>query len=56
MLNQELEEAARAAQILDFVRALPRQWDTPIEGVHVSGGQKQRLAVARALVRKELEH
>lgn len=48
----ELEAAARAANALDFITALPKGWDTAIgeRGVTLSGGEKQRLCLARALV------
>lgn len=51
--DDEVREAARAAQALDFISAMPKGFETKIErgGVNVSGGQKQRLNVARALVR-----
>jgi ABC-type multidrug transport system fused ATPase/permease subunit len=49
-----LEAAADAAQVLSFVRSLPRGWDTPMSCACVSGGQMQRLAVARAFVRQPL--
>jgi ATP-binding cassette subfamily B protein len=47
-------EALRVAQAEDFVRAMPGGLDAPIEqgGTNVSGGQRQRLAIARALVRR----
>lgn len=48
---EELREAARKAQILEDVEALPRGWDTILgEETDLSGGQKQRLAIARALL------
>ncbi|MEJ7648301.1 MAG: ABC transporter ATP-binding protein [Nakamurella sp.] len=52
--DDELWEALRIAQADDFVRALPEGLDAPIAqgGTNVSGGQRQRLAIARALVRK----
>lgn len=48
-----LERAARAAGVEDFVSALPQGCDTPIgdRGLAVSGGQRKRIAIARALVR-----
>jgi ATP-binding cassette subfamily C protein CydC len=49
---EELEEAARAAHLLDWVGSLPQGWDTPVasSGAGLSGGQRQRLALARALL------
>ncbi|HET9953026.1 MAG TPA: ABC transporter ATP-binding protein [Polyangiaceae bacterium] len=48
----QVERAARAAQAHEFIAALPGGYDTRVEarGVNFSGGQKQRLALARALV------
>ena len=50
----ELVEACRLAQADDFVRSFPDGYDTKIEqgGTNVSGGQKQRLCIARALLKK----
>ena len=52
--DDELWEALEIAQAADFVRAMPGGLDAPIAqgGTNVSGGQRQRLAIARALVRK----
>jgi ATP-binding cassette subfamily B protein len=50
--DDEVEEAARAAQAHEFVEELPHGYDTVIgeRGITLSGGQRQRLAIARALV------
>ena len=52
--EEEMWEALRVAQAEDFVRAMPGGLDAPIAqgGTNVSGGQRQRLAIARALVRR----
>ena len=50
---EEVVAAAQAAQAHDFIVALPQGYDTLIEerGVNFSGGQKQRLNIARAILR-----
>ena len=52
--DEEMVEACRLAQADDFVRSFPDGYDTYIEqgGTNVSGGQKQRLCIARALLKK----
>jgi ATP-binding cassette subfamily B protein len=52
--DEELWEALRIAQAEDFVAEMPEQLEAPIAqgGTNVSGGQRQRLAIARALVRR----
>lgn len=52
--DEELEAACRLACADDFIRAFPDGYDTYIEqgGTNVSGGQKQRLCIARALLKK----
>ena len=52
--DEELQEACRLAQADEFVRSFPEGYDTWIEqgGANVSGGQKQRLCIARALIKK----
>ena len=52
--DEELWAALQVAQAADFVAAMPGGLDAPVEqgGTNVSGGQRQRLAIARALVRR----
>ena len=52
--DEEVEAACRAAQAHDFIMSFPEGYDTMVEqgGVNVSGGQKQRLCIARALIKK----
>lgn len=52
--DEEIEEACRLSQADEFVRSFPDGYDTHIEqgGTNVSGGQKQRLCIARALLKK----
>lgn len=50
----EIRSACELAQAYDFVRAFPERFETKIEqsGTNVSGGQRQRLCIARALIKK----
>ena len=52
--DEEIREACKLAQADDFVTSFPEGYDTYIEqgGTNVSGGQKQRLCIARALLKK----
>ncbi len=52
--DEEMERACKLAQADDFIQSFPDKYDTYIEqgGTNVSGGQKQRLCIARALLRK----
>ena len=52
--DDEIREACRLAQADEFIQTFPQGYDTHIEqgGSNVSGGQKQRLCIARALLKK----
>jgi len=52
--DEELKQACEFAQADDFIRSFPQGYETRIEqgGTNVSGGQKQRLSIARALLKK----
>ena len=52
--DEEIEKACRLAQADEFIQKFPNKYDTYIEqgGNNVSGGQKQRLCIARALLKK----
>jgi ATP-binding cassette subfamily B protein len=51
--REEVIEAARAAHILSFIESLPKGWDTTVgeRGLKLSGGEKQRVAIARTLLK-----
>ena len=51
--REEVIEAARAAHILDFIDILPQGWETLVgeRGLKLSGGEKQRVAIARTLLK-----
>lgn len=51
--DQEIDDACRAARAYDFIHALPAQYDTDLgeRGARLSGGEKQRLSIARALLK-----
>ena len=52
--DEEVIAAAQDAQAHDFIMSFPKQYETVLgqSGVNVSGGQKQRLCIARAILRK----
>lgn len=52
--EEEIQHAAEVAQAIDFISQMPDEFDSVIAqgGTNVSGGQKQRLSIARALVRR----
>ncbi len=51
--RDEVIDAARAAHILGFIESLPKGWDTVVgeRGLKLSGGEKQRVAIARTLLK-----
>ncbi len=51
--REQVVEAARAAHILHFIESLPKGWDTVVgeRGLKLSGGEKQRVAIARTLLK-----
>lgn len=52
--REEVEQAARAAQLAPFIASLPDGWDTLVgeRGLKLSGGEKQRVAIARAILKR----
>jgi ATP-binding cassette subfamily B protein len=51
--REEIVEAARAAHILHFIESLPNGWETTVgeRGLKLSGGEKQRVAIARTILK-----
>ena len=51
--DEELDQVANSAQLIDFIRALPDGWETMVgdRGLKLSGGEKQRTAIARCLLK-----
>jgi ATP-binding cassette subfamily B protein len=52
--QEDIESAAKMAQIYDFIESLPEKWDTKVgeRGLKLSGGEKQRVAIARAILKQ----
>ena len=52
-IDEEVYEAAKIAEVTEFVNSLPEKWDTMVGegGYRLSGGQRQRLAIARAVLK-----
>lgn len=52
--QEELEEAAAQAQLLEFIRDLPQGWETRVgeRGLKLSGGEKQRVGIARVVLKQ----
>ncbi|MDB5761282.1 MAG: transporter ATP-binding protein/permease [Herminiimonas sp.] len=50
---EDIAAAAKAAHVHDFIKSLPQQYETPVgeRGVKLSGGEKQRIALARAMLK-----
>ena len=51
--REAIEQVTRAAQLHDFIEALPQGYDSPVgeRGLKLSGGEKQRVAIARTLLK-----
>lgn len=52
LTQADIEKACREANILDFIESLPDKWETQVgeRGLKLSGGEKQRIAIARAIL------
>ena len=50
--QEDVEQAAHAANAHEFIWRLPQGYQTPVTSTSLSGGQQQRIALARALFRK----
>lgn len=50
--KEDIQLAAKQANVHDFITTLPNGYDSPITENTISGGQKQRISIARAFVRK----
>jgi ABC-type multidrug transport system fused ATPase/permease subunit len=50
--EEMLQKACKEANILDFIESLPGKWETEVgeRGLKLSGGEKQRIAIARAIL------
>lgn len=50
--DNDIQKACREANILEFIESLPEKWETQVgeRGLKLSGGEKQRIAIARAIL------
>ncbi|WP_394131224.1 ABCB family ABC transporter ATP-binding protein/permease [Shewanella maritima] len=51
--TEQVEQAAKVAHLMDFIESLPNQWQTKVgeRGLKLSGGEKQRVSIARAVLK-----